>query len=852
MCPGVNIPGFIVDQPRNSSAGKKTEAIERMASAPPEGGEPVVVAAPVEFELDDDPLGPLPGTRWRASADGDETRVHLARLAAERGLLGLYSRARGAATRVYDRLAQLYEFDSARGHIRRTVVLTGGLTVVFACVYATITALGLAYFEQPAALVLGYALAGLSVASLGCFAVTLRLTRCLACFASISYVMAVAFGAFSVTTASIAIAAFVANERYQLDAGFVSSVCVVLSIVFAGLVAIWAAAAHDARLTRLNMLMRGIPGSGELKRPRRPRMPWARWLRVRPAARAARATRDDGGEDEDAAAFAPSGARVGSVGIGVGSTLPLPSPRAPMPAALASAPIRTYGPDERVLLSTRERVHGVPDPPVKPVPTVNELATSSPAVTGRARVTACFVAIPLFVAGCLLLYPLVFSNAAAIDVEVLLVGSRDTIGDAHVAWEGALGAILSDENVRPSVRTLGLPDDAAATPWYRGVPMLPALARWRAAGVLKPLGRAPVQIVVFALRQRFVEPAPAPPPPPTRADECDDDPTYGSAWCETYAFRCGRPPYNARCPQTCGLCAPRSPPPSPPPPSSPPEPRGLATIGSAVPRLGRSAAQCIKSMLRLDTLGLGSRGGRTRLDAFALSDADLIRIARTRTRGGSPRARPRTVALADFNVVCFRGSDLEPASFWEGARAALGDAAVDEPACGVAAGVVGGMGPLAGAVYQQQLGELLGLHVLGARAPDAATSGAYAREAERACIEMYSNPQLAVDVRALLQSIGDSERLLIEQRTFLARADFASFAGPSNAWHEISFRLLVRARARRLATAVRRAPCLALRACARAPNDWGTRTRLRPPAAARARSRGRLRPGPRTLRAACA
>jgi hypothetical protein len=211
-----------------------------------------------------------------------------------------------------------------------------------------------------------------------------------------------------------------------------------------------------------------------------------------------------------------------------------------------------------------------------------------------------------------------------------------------------------------------------------------------------------------------------------------------------------------------------------------------------VPTAGRTPVDCLRSLLELDTLGLGSRGRTTRLASLGLTDAELQRVVLVRTRGGEPERAPRTVALADFQIVCFEAAQMQPDLFWEGAREALGKEVVDEDACGVAAGVVGGMGPLAGAVYQQRLGAML----VGF-APNASTHGALRDEADSACIEVFSNPQLAVDVRALLQTVGDSERMLIEQRTFLARPDFSNFAGPSNAWHEISFRLLVRASLRR-------------------------------------------------------
>lgn len=788
----------------------------------------------VEFEVDVDPLGPPPEPRRPSSgSQGDETRVrHAARITALK-LYRLCSGVRDVSARMKARSAQLCELDSARGHIRRTVVLTGGLTAICACTYAIINFLGLAYFEEPALLVFGYSFVGLSVASLGCFAVTLRVTRCLACFATISYLMALAFGAFSVSMASISIAAFVANQRYRLGAGVVSSVCLVFSLVFALLVFLWAAAAQDARVTRMYLLLRGIPGAADPRARRRQRRsdrrPCAGWVLRTPVAGGAR---DDGARgDADVppalggiAARGHSGHAGGGTGDGDGQDsgwvvaggghsssgrVACQCSRGSPAAAASAAPLAradSVGFDLPAPLSVRansESLPGAADPGEDPgggklAAGMDEVGDGDERLAGRRALTlVAALGVPLFVAGCLLLYPLVFSNNAAVDVELLLVGSRLLVGEAHVAWEGAMGELFRDENTRPSVRSIGLPEGKAHGRWFRGVPMLPALARWRAAGVLLPRERAPVQLVLFVLHQRFVE------------DE---------------------------------------PPRSPPPPAA----EAAARLGEEdVPALGSTYAHCVRALLRMDTLGLGSGArGKSRLDALGLSDADLQRLAAVRTRGGEPSERPRSVALADFDVVCFRGSDLQPDSFWQGALEALGEEAVAQPACGVAAGVVGGMGPLAGAIYQQRLGALLHAHVQAVAAPNSTHSREYAEEAARACVETYSNPQLAVDVRALLQTVGDSERLLIEQRTFLARPDFSSFAGPSNAWYEISFRLLVSAPcAARTAYSAQRAALLPSGTPRRRPT--ASRCAFAPPRAPPRRARRRRLRGRQTPRAPC-
>jgi hypothetical protein len=236
--------------------------------------------------------------------------------------------------------------------------------------------------------------------------------------------------------------------------------------------------------------------------------------------------------------------------------------------------------------------------------------------------------------GCLLLYPLVFSNAAAVDVEVLLVSSRAIVGVAHAACEGAIGELFADENSRPSVRSIGLPDAKTRSQRYRGVPMLAALARWRRAGVLKPLDTAPLQIVLFVTRKTYVEPVPPPPSPPSPPNgtspegstACQVDPDYGSEWCAERTHRCGRPIFDERCAETCGLCAPNPPPFPPPPPAVPPaSDDGLTRIGDAVPTAGRTPVDCLRSLLELDTLGLGSRGRTTRLASLGLIDAELQR-----------------------------------------------------------------------------------------------------------------------------------------------------------------------------------------------------------------------------------
>lgn len=399
-----------------------------------------------------------------------------------------------------------------------------------------------------------------------------------------------------------------------------------------------------------------------------------------------------------------------------------------------------------------------------------------------------------------------------------------------------MGEVFADENLRPVVRTLAVPRAALSVAPFRGVPMLHTLARWRSLGLLRPRGADTTQVVMFVLGRTYSEPLPAPPPlphpppsPPGYATpvvqpRCRDEPRYGSAWCQLRIYRCGRATFDARCAETCGLCAPR------PPPAST---GATSRVGTDVRSIGRSADGCVRALLQLDRLGLS---GSRRLAALGYDLDAVRRIVQTRTRGGDPADAPRAVALADFEVICFRAADLQSDAFWASARAALG-AALDEPPCGATAGVVGGMGPLSGAVYQQRLIALLdridtavSLHaaataaalaasnasdadewtrgsVVGAAAgaarewfePTAAEvtlvreSPRLAAEVSRACVEMYSNPQLAFDARALLATVSASERMLVEQRTFLGRPDLDTLAGPSNAWYELSYRLLVRA-----------------------------------------------------------
>jgi len=195
--------------------------------------------------------------------------------------------------------------------------------------------------------------------------------------------------------------------------------------------------------------------------------------------------------------------------------------------------------------------------------------------------------------------------------------------------------------------------------------------------------------------------------------------------------------------------------------------------GSQTLAAGRDAASCLRALLSMERAGSTSRW-----HALGFTEARLAAAVREKSQGIQPPDSPRRASFDSFAVQCYDSAVFD-AEWWEGAEAALGPQRLHNDGCASTAGLVGGMGPVAGAAFVQ----VVVAYLRGDASSELAQRGV--------CVEVYSNPQLEANSAQVLHSAAAAERQLLSIRDFLRRRDLTTFSGASNTWYQISFRLMV-------------------------------------------------------------